>query len=114
MKCSTMELVERLGYYMLEGNTYAECAEEFRLKQAFVKRLINDNLGIVNPKLLRMIRNKPYMVFQRVIYRECSLKEARKVFQVSQKDFDEFLIGIYKKDFKKYIIMKTKIYNVQV
>lgn len=109
-----MQLVLKLGYFMLHGNTYDECADEFLMKRGTVQRLINEKLKLINTKMFDLIKNKPYMVFQRAVYRKCSIEEARKVFHVSKKNFDKFLMDIYYVDPKQYMILRNKLYQAQV
>lgn len=109
MKYETMELVQRLGYFMLEGNTYDETSEEFKMNREKVKRLINEKLKLINPKVFNLIKNRPYMVFQRAVYKKCSIEEALAVFNVSKKRFDSFLLGIYETNPKKYVDMRNKM-----
>lgn len=111
MTYEKFKLVQNLGYFMLEGNTYDECAEEFSMKRDTVQRLINEKLKLINPKVFYLIKNRPYMVLQRAIYKKCTIEEARKIFKVSKKDVDKFLMKIYDLSPRSYVAMKNKLYQ---
>lgn len=98
-----------IAYYLLEGNTYAEAAEEFGLSEGHIKRCINEDLPRQNSKIFIVLKNRPYMVFQRCVFRGCSIEEARKTFQVSEQRFNKFMQSILKDSPGRYVYMKSKI-----
>lgn len=108
--CSREQII-RIAYFLLEGNTVEEAAEEFNFSEKYVSSIVNGQMRHDYPEIYTKLKNKPYMVFQRIVYRKVNLEEARKIFNVSEKNFNKFLSDILKKDFKTYIIVRTKIYN---
>ncbi len=103
----------QIAYYMLEGNTAQEAAEEFGISDGYVNHLITNQIRVSTPRIYEKIKNKPYMVFQRIIYRKCSVEEACSKHRISRKKFDLFLEEILRLDFKTYVAMRTKIHNAQ-
>ena len=100
----------RIAYYMLEGNTITEAAAEFGIKVKKISSILNDRIRFNNPEVYALIKKKPYMAFQRCIYKKCSIRDACKIFQISEKTFNDFLNEILKSDKKMYIKMRNQIY----
>ena len=98
-----------IAYYLLEGNTYAEAAEEFGLSVWHLKKCINEDLPRQNYKIFVVLKNRPYMVFQRCVFKGCSIEEARKTFHVSEQRFDKFMQGILKDSPGRYVYMRSRI-----
>ena len=110
MKHETMNRTIGIAYFMLEGNSYTEAAEEFSIKRSMVKRCINEYLPYINPQLYILIKNKPIMVLNRVKNKGISLEEACSYFKISAEKVDLFLKQIAEKDPRSYIRYKSYIY----
>ncbi|MBQ3415927.1 MAG: hypothetical protein IJH39_11480 [Clostridia bacterium] len=102
----TKNEITSVANFMLEGRTYAEAAKEWGVSSGCIQRNINENFRYMDSKKYQLLKNRPYMAFQRVVYTSCSLEEALKVWQVSKKRFDEFMCSIFSQDKKSYLKMR--------
>lgn len=105
----TRTMLENIVTFMLEGHTYKEAAEEWGCTPHCIQRNINERYKFIDARRFTLLKHKPYMVFQRVIYTGCSLQEALKVWHVSQKRFSEFMNSLYTNNPRGYIYMRAKL-----
>lgn len=98
---------------LLQGNTYKEVAEEFGYGEDWVKRKMRW-IRQDYPEKYCKIKNKPYMVFQRIIYKGCTLDEALKAFHLSEERFWNFMKEVLQKDPKLYIKVRSSIHNSRI
>ena len=102
-------VLESVAAYLMQGYTYKEAAEQWDVTPHCIQRNINEHYKYMDTKKFELLKNRPYMVFQRVIYTDCSLEEALKVWRVSQKRFDAFMRSIYAKNRKGYLKMRSQL-----
>ena len=105
----TRMMLENIAAYMLEGHTYKETAEEWGCSTHCIQRNINEKFKFIDSKRYSLLKNKPYMVFQRVMYTNCKVEEALKTLHVSKKRFNEFLHSIYDISPRSYIHMRARL-----
>ena len=102
----TKNEITSVANYLLEGKTYKEAAKEWGVSSGCIQRNINEKFRYMDLKKFQLLKNRPYMAFQRVVYTSCSLEDALKVWQVSKKRFDEFMCSIFLQDRKSYLKMR--------
>lgn len=110
MKKTTINRTLTIAYFMLEGNSYSEAAEEFSLKESIIKYAINDHLPYINEQLYVQLKNKPLMALNRMKNKGISLEEACLFFNLSMERMNLFLKKLSEKNPRLYIRYKGYIY----
>ena len=110
MRKTTMNRTIKIAYYLLEGNSYSEAAEEFSVRKDTVKCSINEYLPYINADLYLKLKNKPLMALNRMKNKGISLEEACSFFNLSMERMNLFLKKLSEKNPRLYIRYKGYIY----
>ena len=106
--------LKSLADALLQGKTNEEAAAEFGYKADWTrKKLVWIKQDY--PELYALIKTKPYRALQRVIYTGCTLEEALKTFNISEKTFWTFMNErILKSNPYAYIRIRSHVHNQKI